>query len=165
MLLGILRQKSPLKCLFGLQNLDSDRLKRQNRHVKLESILTSFDKFTLLFACHSLFFVIFHPSPTNLYNVQTDLPWFRRFSDRYAETTWDFGRVEAESRRRRRVGENDGFSVISTNFRWFLTYGDLENGLIIASTSYSRDHGLLITHYYRLPSLNSSAICIWLMLC
>ena len=42
--------------------------------------------------------------------------------------------------------ENDGFLEFSGNFRWFLTYGDLENGLIIASTSHSRDHGLLISH-------------------
>ena len=134
-----LRCKSPLKCLFGLQNLDSDWLKRQNRLVKLGSILSSFDKFWSVYLMFCLFYHFF-----SLFLTLSDwfyrFHWFRRFSDRYMEITTRLGWIS----RIHGFMENDGFNGFSGNFRWILTYGDLENGLIIASTSYSRDHGLLI---------------------
>ena len=105
-----LRRKSPLKCLFGLQNLDSDRLKRQNRQVKLESILTSFDKFTLLFACYSLFyslFIAFRP-------IYTMLRLICRNSDDFLTNYDGFRRDEAESQ----GGGGEGSGKMM-DFWWF----------------------------------------------
>ena len=100
-----LRWKSPCECLFGHQNLDSDWHQCQNRQVKLESMLTSFDQFTLLFAYNSLVLFTFHPLLTNFYHLETDLRRFRWFYDRLRQILTIRGRIS----RRRRVMEIDGY--------------------------------------------------------
>ena len=116
-----LRRKSPLKCLFGLQNLDSDWLKHQNRLVKLGSILTSFDKFWSVYLMFCLFYHFF-----SLFLTLSDwfhrFPWFRRFSDRYVEITLDFDETRLNLKE-----EEDGHGKwwISWVFRQFSMVFDL----------------------------------------